>query len=562
VTGPEALDAFFAHYYRRRPVTATFTGVHAHDARLPDWSPDGLSALDCEMAELEVRLEAELARAGPAPAASVGRFPDRCDRRLAREFLYLQRAEIASRHFYHRNPSLIVGEAIFGIVSLVTRPFATIDVRLESVAGRLRDFPRFIEGARASLDADRVPERWTARARREIEGGRALLGPGLAVVLREPAVPGGLAQDLRAAAARALDALDAFDVWLADRGAQAGGTVACGTDLFDRLLSVGHHERRSRSDLLRDARARLASEAAELHRRIHAAGATDVPGALAMLAADRPTAGDYLASFERTWTRFREVARVHDLVTWPEAPIRYVPVPRQVREAAPALYYLSYRSPALFDGLPVHDYHVTPVEPEMPDTERERRLALCNHSTMALNHVVHHGGLGHHVQNTHAAQSVSRIGRIAAVDGASRIAMFSGGTLAEGWACYAVDLMEDVGALTPLERLAAQHSRVRQMARAVVDIELHQGTFGEDEAAAFYAEETGMPAEAARGEVAKNAMFPATAIMYWLGTSGIHELRARVARLEGSSFSRKAFHDRLLAYGALPVPLIAELMAS
>ena len=36
-----ALDDFFTHYYARRPVNATFTGVHAYDTELPDWSLDG-----------------------------------------------------------------------------------------------------------------------------------------------------------------------------------------------------------------------------------------------------------------------------------------------------------------------------------------------------------------------------------------------------------------------------------------------------------------------------------------------------------------------------------------
>ena len=30
-----ALDRFFDTFYRQRPVTATFTGLHAHDDRLP-----------------------------------------------------------------------------------------------------------------------------------------------------------------------------------------------------------------------------------------------------------------------------------------------------------------------------------------------------------------------------------------------------------------------------------------------------------------------------------------------------------------------------------------------
>ena len=64
---------------------------------------------------------------------------------------------------------------------------------------------------------------------------------------------------------------------------------------------------------------------------------------------------------------------------------------------------------------------------------------------------------------------------MAAIDAASRIAMFCGGSLAEGWACYACDLMEEIGFLTPLEQAAQQHTRVRLLARAVVDLSLHYG---------------------------------------------------------------------------------------
>ena len=52
------LDAFFESYYRLRPVNATFTGVHEHDHRLPDWSPDGLAAALDEMRRLRASLEA------------------------------------------------------------------------------------------------------------------------------------------------------------------------------------------------------------------------------------------------------------------------------------------------------------------------------------------------------------------------------------------------------------------------------------------------------------------------------------------------------------------------
>src|SRR5437588_12855981 len=137
----------------------------------------------------------------------------------------------------------------------------------------------------------------------------------------------------------------------------------------------------------------------------------------------------------------RRAAVAQRLLTWPDYPIRFVPQPAWARAAAPYLYFLAYRSPAPFDRLRTVDYLVPPVDPEMPPDEQARRLRATNDSVIKLNHVIHHGGIGHHVQNWHAQRAASRIGQVAAVDCAGRIALFCGGTMAEGWACYATDLM-------------------------------------------------------------------------------------------------------------------------
>jgi uncharacterized protein (DUF885 family) len=175
---------------------------------------------------------------------------------------------------------------------------------------------------------------------------------------------------------------------------------------------------------------------------------------------------------------------------------------------------------------------------------------------------VHHGGIGHHVQNWFAYhRAESRVGQIAAVDCANRIGMFCGGTMAEGWACYVTGLMDELGFLSPLEQIADQHTRVRCLARAIVDIEMHRGAMSLDDAVRFYMVRVGMSGDTARGEAVKNSMFPCTAIMYWLGTHSILDLRSRVRQQRGSRFSLKTFHDELLAHGSIPVPLIARLVA-
>jgi uncharacterized protein (DUF885 family) len=122
--------------------------------------------------------------------------------------------------------------------------------------------------------------------------------------------------------------------------------------------------------------------------------------------------------------------------------------------------------------------------------------------------------------------------------------------------------MEELGFLDPLERVSEAHSRVRFLARAIVDIELHQGSMTFDDAVRFWSETVGGSADIARNEVVKASMFPCTAIIYWLGTEGIVRLRSNVERERGDSFSLKQFHDELLDFGSIPIPLISRLMSA
>ena len=141
-----ALDAFFESYYRLRPVNATFTGIHTHDDRLPDWSPDGLEAAADEMRSLRASLDDV-----PTDAEALQNVAVR-DRALAIAFLDIQLAELDTLHFQRGNPSLALGEAAFGVISLVTRPFAPAADRARSLASRLDAWPVFLAGARESID--------------------------------------------------------------------------------------------------------------------------------------------------------------------------------------------------------------------------------------------------------------------------------------------------------------------------------------------------------------------------------------------------------------------------
>jgi uncharacterized protein (DUF885 family) len=511
------LDAFFEAYYRLRPVNATFVGVHAHDDRLPDLSEAGFADLAAESARLLARL-----RELPAEPLSTA---ERMDRELAEGFLEIQGWEATSAHFAWGNPSLHTGEAVFGVISLLLRPFAPLSERLECAVGRLEAIPRLLDDGRASLH--NAPAEWCARASRECAGAMLLLGDGLDRLLQDENVS---FPSLRRAADGARDAFARFDAYIkSDLLPTATQAYACGDEAFDLLLRGGHFLERSADDLEQFALERMAEEEAIL-----------VAGGPA-IDSTRPT--PYLERFSELWRDARDLAEQNDLLTFPDWPVRYVEQPAWVRDAAPSFYFLPYRSPAPFDAAPVVEYFVP---------------ATADESTIKLNHVIHHGSLGHHVQNWHAARSASRIGQMAAVDCASRIAMLCGGTLAEGWACYATDLAEEYGFLTPAERFGQHTARLRMAARAVVDIRLHRGRMSLQEATEFYRQRVGMSADAAHAEAVKNSLFPGTACMYLAGWDGIWRLRRELC--DQGRMSVRHFHDEFLSFGSVPVSLVGQTM--
>ncbi len=511
------LDRFLDSYYRRHPVSATFIGNHEHDHRLPDLSEGGPVSFLADVPAEELTPTDEL------------------DRELARGHLEIERWELASGRVHDLNPAAYTGEAIFGVMSLLLREFAPRDERYRSAAARLAAVSELLESGKSNLRAS--PRAWTERAVRECEGALDFLDHG-APRLEAPAVLGTPSSEARRAFASFREHL------LSELEEAPQGAHACGEEAFDLILKKAHFLEESASEIARAAREELGRSERELESGAPRFGSNDYRKILARL--DETRRVDMLERCRQLWEESRAFAVEHELVTWPDYPVDFVSQPAWAREAAPKLYFLFYRSPAPFDALPRVDHLLPPSDSGIAD------------SVLKMNHVVHHAGLGHHVQNWHASRALSKIGRIAAVDCAYRIAMPCGGTMAEGWASYATDLMEEAGFLTPLESFAEQHARARAAARAIVDVELHRGAMSFDEAESFYREHTNMSPAAARSEVTKNSMFPGAALIYFVGSRLIREIR----REHEGRLGLRAFHDRFLSYGSIPVASIGRAMRS
>jgi hypothetical protein len=548
-----ALDAFFELFYRLRPVTATFTGLHTHDHVLPDFSPEALQTARVGMSLMRRRLadagygvlHNEELRSRDWPAM---------DGALADAILDVLLAEDESGHFVRGNPSIAIGEALFSLVSLAGGDHAPVVHRVESAVSRLRAFPDFLHGVRRTIGEGDMPAAWRDRAMRECEGGMLLLAD-LAGWPVSAGAPVSLCRDLQAAATHAAAAVEWFRSYLAARESAPESRYAAGHGLLALLIRRGHWCDVPIERLQHEARAALERETHHLRDALQDETWADVA---TRLASAHPDTDDVLHAVRAAWKECRELAA--NEVTWPAETLPYEPTPEWARRAAPFLYYLPYRSPAPLANA-VGRYDV--LLPWSTDASAQEVFSRTwNRSAIKLNHVAHHGGLGHHVQNWHASRSPSRVGRVAAVDAASRIAMFCGGTMAEGWACYATEVMESLGYLTPDEKIAEQHTRVRLMARAVVDLELHSGRMSFNDAVRFHVDVAQLSPAMAHAEVTKCSMFPGTAMMYWLGLRDLWRLRSAEETARGALFSSRAFHDDVLGFGSIPVTLAARIMAS
>src|SRR6476661_8223657 len=193
----DPVDEFFGHYYKRRPVNATFAGVHDYDAELPDWSSSGLATIEAEMRGISARL-AQRNDSNPI------------DAELIRGFCAIQASEHSGSHGPRGNPALWTGEGVFSVIALMIRDFAPLGDRVSAATKRMNALPDFLAQARDTLGDAPLPAAWTAKARRDCDGAAILFRRGVASWLDSDSSSAGDRAVTLAAADRALKAFQDF----------------------------------------------------------------------------------------------------------------------------------------------------------------------------------------------------------------------------------------------------------------------------------------------------------------------------------------------------------------
>ena len=127
----------------------------------------------------------------------------------------------------------------------------------------------------------------------------------------------------------------------------------------------------------------------------------------------------------------------------------------------------------------------------------------------------------------------------------------------EGWALYAESLGLEMGLYDdPGAYVGALRLEMLRAARLVVDTGIHAMGWSRDEALAYWVDNVGTSEAQARNQIDRYMAWPAQALGYKLGSLKIQALRELARRELGDRFDVAAFHDAVLAEGALPLSLL------
>jgi uncharacterized protein (DUF885 family) len=157
---------------------------------------------------------------------------------------------------------------------------------------------------------------------------------------------------------------------------------------------------------------------------------------------------------------------------------------------------------------------------------------------------------GHHLQGAIALErkDIHPIGRY----------LFNSG-YAEGWALYTERLADEMKLYSSdLDRLGMLSSQALRASRLVVDSGLHTLGWTRQQAIDYMLAHTAESRHDVESEVDRYIIFPGQATAYMIGRLEIGEARAEAEKAMGARFDIKAFHDRVLEDGGVPIAYLRE----
>ena len=539
--GNPALDQLSQHLIREHwdfyPTAGSRIGHHQYDGQLPDLSPGRIT-----------RRKEELHR-GLAQLSGLAPASDSPTRRLSRRLLelFLQRELfiLAELRPTENNPMRQVGYLNVG--SYVKRDYAPLADRLRSATQVMEQVPDFLESLRQSLS----PQVGQAVLDMSVESYSGMARFYRVDLDQSDAVRNerAILTQFDAARERAAQALDRFAETLRARRSQAPADFAIGSALYSAMLAHGEAVAVPLRDLIELGQANLNQNLEQLRERCETlAPSKSVAAIVAEIGKNHPKPASLIPETRDMLEDIRQSLLDLDLISLPaEDRCQVIETPTYMRYAFAAM-----DSPGSLEERATESfYYVTPVEDDWTPQQQEEWLSNFNYDTLKIIsiHEVYPGHFVHHLHNRYGPP-LPLVNRVA-----------SSYAFTEGWAHYTEQMMleTDYGrGQTALHITQLLEALVRNC-RYLCALWMHTQGMTVDEATRFFMDHAYMEELPAQREALRGTFDPGY-LNYTLGKLMILKLRDDYRREQGSAYSLRGFHDRLLSYGAPALPLVREAM--
>jgi hypothetical protein len=529
-TWEDYANAFVEATFAARPYFAVWAGRHEFDGRMPDLSK---RAIRREVARLRAARKQALAFDGARLSEN---------ERFERDYLV---AFIDGELFWwdtaadpFRNPAFYSWPLEPEVY--VARDYAPLAQRMRAYIAYAKAIPRAAAQIRANLRTP-LPRSYVRLGHIGAGGLAAFYENDVPTVFANVSDP-RLQAEFRAANAGAIKAMRALDAWYTQQEAHATEAYAMGPAQFTamlriaeridvplaRLAEIAERDLARNLDALRDACRVLLPE-------------TTIAACVARVQADKPR--DPLETATAQLDELRTFLQQNAIVTIPGSDTARVAESPTYERWNPA----HIRVPGPFDRNVPSIYYIAPPDPNWTSDERDAYVAGRNDLLFIS---VHEVWPGHFVQFQHANRLRSIVGRV-----------FGTYSFNEGWAHYAEELLWEAGLPNgdPAVHVGQLLNALVRNVRLLSAIGLHTGGMTIDQSAALFRDKAYLSAAAARQQADRGTFDPGYG-SYTLGKLMIRKLRDDWTATRGGRQAWQAFHDRLLSYGAPPLPLVRKAM--
>ncbi len=528
---PGFVDRFIEARMQADPYFAVNAGRHEFDGKMPDLSR---SAIDADLAQTR-KLLAELEAFDPAKLDAQQKF----EREVLHWVMDAQIFWITSAEQPYRNPTWYL-ERLDPSMYL-TREYAPLPKRLAGFLGYARAVPGLTRNIRDNLRAP-LPKAFIERGTAGFSGYATFFRDEMPKIFADLADP-KLKAELGEATAAAAKAMQDLTAWLEAQRPQGTDQFALGAPKFAEMLRATERLDIPLEELELVGRQDLERNLAALRQ---ACGAYAPRAALAAcvdkMRARKP-AGGTVEGARAQLAELQQFVSQHDIVT--------IPNPEQALVAESPPYnrgnfaYISIPGPYENPAVKV-TYYVAPPDAKWSAAERN---AYLPGRAYLLYVSVHEVWPGHYLQSQFMNANPSRAA-----------ALWWNYSFGEGWAHYTEEMMFDagLGKDDPEMRIGMLTNALLRDVRFLSAICLHTGCMTLEESEKMFRELAFADAGNARQQALRGTYDPGY-LAYTLGKLMIRKLRTDWLGANPQSTPRQ-FHDKLLSYGAPPVPLVRQEM--